>query len=271
MKKTIYKRILCLLLVVVSFALVLLFSGCNKKDKLIITQFGEFGYHGKYLISFAQREVSSSDAQEILYHHNNNIITKNSKKLQIREPLSSSISELPPAPSSDLIDGVISNYSECITLTKYYEEGAEEQLTKEDKFVGTELKMLLTKNEFVPYAQLVAKYILISPDIIAWMEAQNDIFRQSEEAKVYPFQNIYSYHTDENGNVVIHIRDFSEIPSSVTGGIATSHRQDTEILFDNQGKIRKWQTSLGLNYSTPTGIIKQGYILEIEFVWEGKV
>lgn len=57
---------------------------------------------------------------------------------------------------------------------------------------------------------------------------------------------------------------------SLRGGISASFRQDTEIMYDDDNKINKWQTSLGLIYSTPQGKTEQGYILEVEFEWQIK-
>ena len=130
---------------------------------------------------------------------------------------------------------------------------------------------MLTTNQHVPFSQLIAKYILAFPTLIDSMETRNEEYRNSEESLVAPFTNIFSYHTNAKGELVIHTRDFAEIPSSVGGGIGCSYRQDTEILYDADNKMQKWQTSLGLYSATPHGTMKQGYILEVEFNWIQKV
>lgn len=55
--------------------------------------------------------------------------------------------------------------------------------------------------------------------------------------------------------------------TSVGGRIGCSYRHNSEILYDYENKISKWQTSFGVYSSTPRGTMKQGYILEIEYNW----
>ena len=71
--------------------------------------------------------------------------------------------------------------------------------------------------------------------------------------------------------MIIQSRDFAEIASSVGGGVGCSYRQDTEIVYDAEGKMVLWQTSLGISSSAPQGTMRQGYILEMSVEWIEKV
>jgi hypothetical protein len=39
------------------------------------------------------------------------------------------------------------------------------------------------------------------------------------------------------------------------------------MVYDEEGKLVKWQSSLGVYTATPSGTMKQGYILEMDFNW----
>ena len=82
-----------------------------------------------------------------------------------------------------------------------------------------------------------------------------------------PLRRFFSYHTGEDGNLIIQSRDFAEIASSVGGGVGCSYRQDTEIVYDIEGKMVLWQTSLSTSTSTPQGTMRQGCILEMHVEW----
>ena len=158
----------------------------------------------------------------------------------------------------------------CIITTKYYVESSDAMQNKEDTLIGTDFKNMLENNQFVPFNQLVAKNVIIFDELIEYMEEQNKLFASSSAALIAPFRSIFSYHTDKAGNLVVQTRDFAEIPSSVGGGIGCSYRQDTEIVYDSEGKMTLWQTSLGLYSSSPQGTMQDGYILEMQVNWTEK-
>lgn len=67
--------------------------------------------------------------------------------------------------------------------------------------------------------------------------------------------------------MIIQIRDYAKIASNFGEEIAVSYREDSEIIYEGEGKMTMWQTSLGLCSSTPQGAIKDGYILEMAVEW----
>lgn len=256
------KKIFALALsAVASFAF--LFSACDDGSQANATKrFGEFGYNGKYLTAFTNKDITAGEAR--------NILTTNMTENYVEKDSSvalTSVMYTAVEGEEETVTYMIGKYAECVITTKYYVEGQEEQSIKVDELRGTDFKNMLEENFFAPFSQVVARYLVCYPGVIDEMEALNEEFKNSKEYEIAPFKNVFSYHTDLAGNFVLHIRDFSEIPSSVGGGVGCSYRQDSEILFDTENKISKWQTSLGLYTATPQGTMKQGYILEISFDW----
>ena len=240
------------------------YAACaNGEDS--ITQFGEFGYNGIYLTAYAKHQLTFDEAKQLV-NKNSSVASFNTRPASARLL---SITQL-PLPSEELIEYYVNKYSACQITTNYYIEGSGDKQIKTDIIQGTDLRNAIKGNKFEPYAQLVTKYIICFPELIDSMETANEAFKKSEQAGVVPFSNIYSYHESSNKNLVIQLSDYSEISSSESGGISASFRQDTEIMYDGDNKINKWQTSLGLIYSTPQGNSKQGYILEVEFKWQTK-
>lgn len=248
-------------------------SGCNKNNENV--PFGMFSYNGKHLTAYATKEISAEEAKTITQEQSRPIIgfstnVKKEKPIDLFSVNPSSPINT-PLPSTALVDSVITEYASVEVHTKYYVTGIEEPQTKTDFLQGTDFKNIIEINQFTPFSQLVAKGVIIFDELIDYMEEQNEIFANSDDVKIAPFKTIFSYHTDKSGNIVIQTRDFSEIPSSVGGGIGCSYRQDTEIVYDKENKLSKWQTSLGVYSATPKGTLMQGYILEVELIWNKKV
>jgi hypothetical protein len=95
-------------------------------------------------------------------------------------------------------------------------------------------------------------------------------FHEDSANLVSPFDRPYTYHESETGDLIVQTHHFAELPSSVNGGIGATFRQDCELVFDPEGKITLWQSSLGLYTSTPTGTALEGYIFAASFAWTEK-
>ena len=273
-----------ILIVAVTFILAFSAIGmvaCNsQKDEENSVQytyspFGEFSYKGKTLMDYAVKTITAQEAKNIISKG----VSKNlhqayaessQKKLDISlMSLNSNMASYETP--EEVVNDVLRNYAGCNVTTKYYVDGSDQMQAKSDKLTGLDFKSVLSQNLFTPFNQLVAKNIIVFDDLIDYMEEQNAVFELSDEGLVAPFKNIFSYHEDANGNLIIQIRDYAEIASSVGGGIGASYRQDTEIIYDGEGKMTMWQTSLGLCSSTPQGTIKEGYILEMAVEWIEKI
>ena len=265
------KRIITLLLAVVLILSCLMATGCKAKHK----QFGRFSYNGNWLTSFAIQDISYETAKTIVHRGEQStlynggtpsLLSTGITKLNVNDTDPFDL----PLPEEDYVNAILTKYASITVVTKYYVTGEKKQLEKTDFLQGTDLKNLLRENEFTPFSQLVTKGIIIFDKLIIFMDEKNTEFKNSKENTTAPFNNIFTYHTDEQGNIVIQTHDFAEIPSSVGGGVACSYLQDTEQLYDSENKLVKWQTSLGVYTATPEGTLEQGYILEVEFQWNEK-
>lgn len=252
------KKLITLGLVIVMLMQVLLLASCGQGER-----FGKFGYNGHYLTAFANKEITSAEAKDIIgenYASTNKVVLLSDISAMDRDQ---------PKPSDEFVDSLMAKYASVDVITKYYVTGQDKQFVKEDKYLGTDFKNMIVDNQVVPFGQLVAKGIVVFDDLIDYMETRNALFI-AEKNHVAPFKNVFTYHTDPVGNIVIRTNDFREIPSSVGGGVGCAYLQNVEILYDDECKISKWQTSLGVYTATPEGTLQQGYIVEIEFKWNVK-
>ena len=232
-------------------------------------QFGTFGYNGAVLTDYAVSAITAEKAKEILPLSNNKEMEEVASTMSLRNVIGSSTEDsvLP----NEVVRSILTNYAGCYITTKYYLETSEDIQTKTDKLVGTDFKSFLIENQFTPFNQLIAKNVVAYDELIDYMEEENARFQNSDVGLIAPFKTIFSYHTGEDGNLIIQSRDFAEIASSVGGGVGCSYRQDTEIVYDMEGKMVLWQTSLGISTSAPQGTMRQGYILEMHVEWIEKI
>lgn len=265
------KFLIVLIAFVIAFSAIGL-TACKNKEELKnengkYSQFGEFSYKGKTLIDYAVKTISASEAKQILAAgraEKNNVAVGLNANVAL-------VASADNAPTADIVNDILKNYAGCDITTKYYVDNKDDLQIKIDKLTGVDFKHVLEENRFTPFSQLVAKNVIVYDGLIDYMEEANAEFAASERGLVAPFKSVFSYHEDANGNLIIQIRDYAEIASSVGGGIGASYRQDTEIIYDSEGKMITWQTSLGLYSSTPQGTIKEGYILEMSVDWIEKV
>ena len=268
------KLIMFLLVAVVSITSV--FTGCFSDNT-----FGEFGYNGVYLQAFAVKEISAEEAKTVLSNYGTGLSLAansaiNNPELAAKSIDSKAVSGLTDDDIYSIVDenevaakvqSILNSYSGCEITTYYYVENESDKQSKTDILQGTDFKNMLESNEFTSFSQLIAKYLIAYPTLIDYMEEKNKQFKESGQSNIAPFNNIFTYHNDADGNLVIQTSDYAEIAASVGGGIGCNFRQDAEILYDSEFKISKWHTSLGIWSATPQGTMKQGYILEVEFNW----
>ena len=243
--------------------------GCKKNNGSSEKRFGKFSYNGYYLVDRAASDITYNEAKSIVSKNRDSLrlSASNFSNSNGNDRLSVSTFDIDSTTPKQLVDDIMTKYAKCTITTNYSETGKEELQQKVDLLQGTDFKNMIETNLFAGYSQLLAKNIVIFSDLIDEMEQANEKFKQSETSKIAPFKNIFTYHKDSAGNLVIQIHDFAEIPSSVGGGIGCSYLQDTEIVYDSEGKVNKWMTSLGVYSATPTGTIQQGYILFVDFAW----
>ena len=257
------KRFFALFVAALSCVFTILMASCSNVKKY----FGEFSYYGKFLTDYAVGGSISATAAKSL------IARKSVAQSTAVSPYSTVTDivggETAPAPSDEEVNSLLNTYASCEVTATYYDEKGNKQ-TKLYTHEGTSLKSALKSNEFSPSNQICAKYIVINSDILDYMEAMNARFKESSDRGTIPFNDIYTYWHDKNGNLIVKTADYAEIPSSISGGIGCNFRQDIEIVYDADNKVTKWQTSLGILIAGPDGTIKQGYILELDFDWKLK-
>lgn len=208
--------------------------------------FGEYGYKGKYLKEYASKEISAQEAKQIV----------GSSSIYLNKSI-----------SIDDAYKVLDIYGSLEAKVKYYVEEEEQQQVRVDFYQGTDFKQLILSNYYQPFAQMSVNYLFVSPILIDEMEMLNKEYLESDVHYTSPFKTPFTYHTNEEGIFILQTHHFAELPSSICGGIGSTFREDSELVFDAEAKISHWQSSLGLYTSTPTGTIRTGYIFEVDFNW----
>ena len=261
-----------ILLLLLAFVMAVNLSACSSEENAVEIgelQFGTFGYNGAFLTDYAVNTITAERAKEILPLSNNERTEDIVSTMSLRNVIGSSTesSALP----DEVVRSILTSYAGCYITTNYYLENSADVQSKTDKLVGTDFKSFLVDNQFTPFNQLIAKNVVAYDELIDYMEEENSRFQNSDVGLIAPFKTIFSYHTSEEGNLIIQSRDFAEIASSVGGGVGCSYRQDTEIVYDMEGKMVLWQTSLGISTSAPQGTMRQGYILKMHVEWIEKI
>ena len=217
-------------------------------------RFGIFGHSGIYLPEYAVAEITLPEAKDL-------IDIKSSAPKALRRSLED---------EDETVKAILAQYA-CLTISvNYYVSGAEEEQVRVDLYQGTDFFALLDENSYAPFGQMNVKYVYVDDGLLDGLEEENAKFHEDLKNLVSPFDRPYTYHRSEAGELILQTHHFAELPSSVNGGIGATFRQDCELVFDPEGKITLWQSSLGLYTSTPTGTALEGYIFEASFAWTSK-
>lgn len=248
------RKIFALLLVLACFATLM---ACGKSE-----QFGAFGVDGQTLMQYGQDSITAEEATAL--------ILENAEECgqDVHGYTAPATLGDMPLPTAAFVSNIMSNYASCTLTTIYYADG--EEMSQELFVEGASFKAMLESNSISPFAQLLIKQVVISPDMIAHMEAQNTAFRLAPGYDLAPVKELYSYYTDRDGNLVVQIKDYQNIAADGKGGVSCTYRQDVEIVYDSQNKISYWQASMGVSSATPTGPMAQGTIMKVEFLWQEK-
>lgn len=229
-------------------------SACGSEPA--IKWFGDFSYNGIFLTEYATKNIvvdEAKDLVEITPANPSNRMVKSSNKAD-----------------NGCVEAVLTKYASVVATVKYYVSEEEQQQVRKDIFQGTDFKSLLDTNHYEPFGQMSVKYLFVDDTLLDDMEKQNEDFKNSNLHIISPFNDLYTYHTNEENKLILQIHHFAELPASSAGGIGSAFRQDCELIFDEEGKIMFWQSSLGLYTSTPTGTVREGFIFEVEFEWINK-
>lgn len=232
-----------------------------KENSNFLGRFGDFSYNGIYLTEYAKKQITVEEAKRLVEMKWNSVKYTKAVNGSVMESISL---------RSDSVISLLTNYSSVTATTKYYiSDNAEEQV-RVDMYQGTDFYDILDNNYYEPFGQMIVKFMYIDDDILDCMDCDNKVFLADKNNLIAPFSYPYTYHTGEDGNLIVQSHSFAELPASVNGGIGSTFRQDSEYIYDEEGKIIMWQSSLGLYTSTPTGTVKQGYIFSVSFEWTEK-
>lgn len=218
-------------------------------------RFGIFGHSGIYLPEYAVAQITLPEAKELI-------------EVPGDRPLARK--RVPLAQEEETVKGILARYASLTISVNYYIAGCEEQQVRKDLYQGTDFLALLSDNAYLPFGQMNVRFLYLDDGILDALEEENVRFHDDLTNLVSPFDCPYTYHRSDSGELVLQTHHFAELPSSVNGGIGATFRQDCELLFDAEGKIELWQSSLGLYTSTPTGTTLEGYIFEASFAWTAK-
>lgn len=232
---------------------VLSISSCNNVNNLVTSGFGDFSYNGRFLKEYATTQIDVETAKNLV-----DISYAPTKRNKVGEELSENMKT------------VLTKYASLTATVKYYISNQEEQQVRVDFYQGSDFKFLLETNHYEPFGQMSVRYLFVDDDLLDDMERQNQEFLEEYHHIVSPFNEPFTYHESEDETLIVQTHSFAELPASIGGGIGSTFRQDCELIFDVEGKITFWQSSLGIYTSTPTGTVKEGYIFEVEFNWEIK-
>jgi len=234
-------------------------ASCGNNNVKGEEQFGDFSYNGNSLKEYAINEISVNEAKKLI-NLESDVVRLTSYDTTVVEKNS-----LP-----DTIKTILTKYASVEVTVKYYVSESENQQVRKDLFQGTDFMYLLTENNYTPFGQMAVKNIYVNDGLLDDMEQANLDYKNDYRNMTSPFNNPYTYHTSENGDLIIQSHYFAELPASTQGGIGSTFRQDCESVLDSEGKITLWQSSLGIYTATPTGTVKQGYIFEASFSWTEK-
>lgn len=260
------KKIKRLIGVTTAFVMLLLstflFGAC--KDK--IRYFGEFSCNGRRLIEQAEKKISAGDIKQLLQKSSRSGYAANYSTGGNGEAVSAFSNQTPDT----VIDRIMRSFPVLKLNAKYFEGDSKKMTEKNDLIYGLNLEAYLRQNSYEPWGQIGMKYLVMYDELIDELENESAEYKKTNEARYAP--DLYTYHKDKNDIAILQIHIVKQIPSAVYGGIGALFKQDIEIVYDHQGKITKWQTSLGTLVQTTLGTSnREGYIMEVDFEWNEEI
>lgn len=217
-------------------------------------QFGRFTHNGYALTSFKTKDISYTAADAIVTTNSNSFVS-----LTTSDSTSKALTDAE-------ITAIKNLYSSVTITTKYW--NSDDQITKTNEVY--DLSEILNNNKNTVATGMVVNNIVLTPSLLNYYNGINDDFIASEGYEDAPFKNKYSYHTNDDQQLVLRVNDYSSNNSSITG-TSTMEIHETESLYDSNNMITFYQASFGFSYATPGDTAHIGTVLEVSFVWNLKV
>lgn len=221
-------------------------TGCTKGET-----FGMFTHNGYALTTFKNKDLTYSQATEI-------VVLNSSASKSGASTMSLTDEE---------VSALTQKFSSVTVNVKYWDSTTDKSDTRTSIINGTQLKEMLIVNELKISNGILVKNIYMNDSILNDLEVLNIDF----DNEIVPFKSLYSYHKDQDDQLVIRSNDFTEITADVTGGIFSNFIQQNESLYSNNNLISKFQSSFGMKFETLGGTQLHGTVLEVEFIWELKI
>ena len=172
----------------ISLLLLLGLVACNKVEK---ASFGEFSYRGIFLTEYATKQINVDEAKKLV-----DVSSYSNKPMAKRA--NNDYKE-----DADDINTVLKRYGSLLTTVKYYVSEENKQQVRQDLYQGTDYKNLLESNYYEPFGQMSVRYLFVNDGLLDEMEARNVEFDQESGYLVNPFNQPYTYHTNEDKQLII--------------------------------------------------------------------
>lgn len=223
-------------------------------------QFGYFTHNGYALKTFVSNDLNFSEASEML--------TKNSISSTSAINDVSSVSFGNVLTSEQIVQIKKMFSSVKINITFFNDEN--NQITERFELSVTTMGEMLEGNTYnVAGGSIVVNNIALTADLLTHYENLNEEFKNSTKSENAPYNNMYSYHTDTNGNFVLAVNDYSDNGSTIIGSSTTEIHQ-TQSQYNELNLITRYQSSFGFRYHSPSGTQYVGSVLEVTFDWIDK-
>ena len=238
----------------------------NSGTKPVKETFGMFSYRGVYLTSYKTSDITETEAKDMI------TIGENQTDAVLNS-LSASTQNVNDTIPENIVNAYLTQYKSISVVSRFWYEDENgniySQDSQPDEIFGTDFKTVLEKNEIQISTGIIVPNVIVYKELFDEFETANENFKLQENYIVSPFKDLYTYHKNDT-NFVLRSHYFVEIPASQIGGASCSFIQENESEFYYDGRLTRFQSSLGTKLQTKTGTQCEGTIFEIIITWNEK-
>ncbi len=267
MKRNILKIAVVAMLIV---SICTLFVACNKDDETSAT-FGMFSFRGVYLTSYKTADITETQAKSMITTAATDE-DASAKALSLADESGEDQTVSTATPAS-LVNEYLEKYKSITIVSRFWDEDSEGNIIVDeytDELLASDFKSALEKNEVSISTGIVVPNLLVYKEKIDAFEVANENFKAQDDYNVSPFKDLYTYHKNDT-NFVLRTHYFVEISSSKIGGASCSYIQENESEYFLDGRMTRFQSSLGTKLQTKKGTQCEGTIFEVLITWNEKV
>ncbi len=223
------------------------------------TQFGFFSVNGKTLTSYAERELSYTEAKTFISNLSINYRTHTS----LSSPRDTTL-------STDEVNRILGSYGGLEIQYMYYNLDGEEK-SGFFKLEGSDLATHVSSGSIPLFYGILITDIVINIDVLDYYQNKNTEFKELPNYQIFPFSNIYTYHETFDGkSFILQVHDFTELPNSIgyASGFSSTYIKENEIVYDSSSRlIKTYQTAQGIKIQYPDGTGHYGALFRADFIW----